>query len=165
MPDGSSKATIVLYDGAGQQMTQALDVLLDVRNNFDAEKSVWVKGPVIQLDLEFHDGPGDNYVVNVWAKGYRGTGDFVKADPMVHAVLKLLMIPVPTKVMFRGWDELKAKYPKAAGLLGLGVNGDAAQDAACIEGSGTHCVLKQVGVDVVGTTNGGRSSAPFTQLD
>lgn len=121
MPDNASaKATIVLYDSTGQQMTQALDVLIDVKNNVDIDRSFWVKGPVIQLDLPFHDGPGDNYIVNAWVKGYRGTGDFVKANPKVHPTFKFLMIPVPTKVLFRGWAELKTKYPKAAELLGLG---------------------------------------------
>ncbi len=122
MPDhASAKATIVLNDSTGQQMTQALDVLIGVKNNQDIDQSFWSKGPVIQLDLPFHDGPGDHYIVNAWAKGYRGTGDFVKANPKVHPTFKFLMIPVPTKVVFPAWAELKAKNPKAAELLGLGL--------------------------------------------
>ncbi len=126
MPDSpSSKATIVLYDGTGQPMTQVLDVLLDVKNNSDIDRSFWVKGPVIQLDLQFHDGPGDDYIVNAWAKGYRATGDFIKANPKVHPTFKFLMIPVPTKVVFPEWAQLKAKHPKAAELLGLGLASEA----------------------------------------
>jgi hypothetical protein len=126
MPDSpSAKATIVLYDGEGQPMTQVLDVLLDVKNNNDVDRSFWVKGPVIQLDLQFHDGPGDNYIVNAWAKGFRSTGDFVKANPKVHPTFKFLMIPVPTKVVFPAWSALKTKNPKAAELLGLDLANEA----------------------------------------
>ena len=118
MPDPQvAPVTIVLYDGSEQPVEQAMDVLLDIRNNMDVQRSVWVKGPVIQLNLQFHDGPGDNYIVNAWVKGYRGTGDFVTADPKVHPTLKFLLIPVPTKLTFRAWADLKAKYPKPAEFL------------------------------------------------
>ncbi len=129
MPDPQvAPVTIVLYDGSEQPVEQAMDVLLDIRNNMDVQRSVWVKGPVIQLNLQFHDGPGDNYVVNAWVKGYRGTGDFVAADPKVHPTLKFLLIPVPTKLTFRAWADLKAKYPKAAEFLGLGLADDVAAE-------------------------------------
>jgi hypothetical protein len=121
-----ARATIVLYDGAEQPVSEEVDVLLEVRNNFGVNQTNWVKGPVIQLNLQFFDGPGDNYTVTVWVKGNRGTGDFVKADPKVHQVLKFMLIPVPTKITFRPWVELKAKYPKAAEYLGLGLVDDAA---------------------------------------
>jgi hypothetical protein len=121
-----ARATIVLYDGAEQPVAEEVDVLLEIRNNYGVNQSNWVKGPVIQLNLQFFDGPGDNYTVNVWVKGTRGTGDFVKADPKIHQVLKFMLIPVPTKITFRPWADLKAKYPKAAEFLGLGLADDAA---------------------------------------
>ena len=121
-----ARATIVLYDGAEQPVTQEQDVLLEVRNNYGINQSTWVKGPVIQLNLQFHDGPGDDYIVNVSVKGYRGTGDFVKADPTVHPTLKLMLIPIPAKLVFRSWTEVKTKYPKAAEFIALGLPDDAA---------------------------------------
>jgi hypothetical protein len=121
-----ARATIVLYDGAEQPVADPVEVLLEVRNNFGVNQSNWVKGPVIQLDLQYFNGPGDDYTVTVWVKGNRGTGDFVKADPKVHQVLKFMLIPLPTKIAFRPWDELKAKYPKPAQFLALGLPDDAA---------------------------------------
>jgi hypothetical protein len=121
-----ARATIVLYDGAEQPVADEVDVLLEVRNNFGVNQTNWVKGPVIQLNLQFFDGPGDNYTVTVWVKGNRGTGDFVKADPKIHQVLKFMLIPVPTRITFRPWIGLKAKYPKVAEYLGLGLADDAA---------------------------------------
>ena len=121
-----ARATIVLYDGTQQPVAEEVDVLLEVRNNFGVNQTNWVKGPVVQLNLQFFDGPGDNYTVTVWVKGNRGTGDFVTADPKIHQVLKFMLIPVPTKITFRPWVELKAKYPKAAEYLGLGLVDDAA---------------------------------------
>jgi hypothetical protein len=121
-----ARATIVLYDGAEQPVAEEVEVLLEIRNNFGVNQSNWVKGPVIQLNLQYFDGPGDDYTVTVWVKGNRGTGDFVKADPKVHQVLRFMLIPVPTKIAFRPWDELKTKYPKPAQFLALGLAGDAA---------------------------------------
>jgi hypothetical protein len=121
-----ARATIVLYDGAEQPVAEEVEVLLEIRNNFGVNQSNWVKGPVIQLNLQYFDGPGDDYTVTVWVKGNRGTGDFVKADPKVHQVLKFMLIPVPAKIAFRPWDELKTKYPKPAQFLALGLAGDAA---------------------------------------
>jgi hypothetical protein len=121
-----ARATIVLYDGAEQPVADVVDVLLEVRNNYGVNQSNWVKGPVIQLDLQYFDGPADNYTVTLWVKGNRGTGDFVKADPKVHPVLKFMLIPVPTTIAFRPWADLKAKYPKVAEFLGLGLADDAA---------------------------------------
>lgn len=121
-----ARATIVLYDGAEQPIAEEMDVLLEIRNNYGVNQSNWVKGPVIQLDLQFFDGPGDNYTVTIWVKGNRGTGDFVKADPKTHQILKFMLVPVPTKLTFRPWAELKAKYPKAAEFVGLGLADDAA---------------------------------------
>jgi hypothetical protein len=114
-----ARATIVLYDGAEQPVAEELDVLLEIRNNYGVNRSNWVKGPVVQLNLQFFDGPGDNYTVTVWVKGYRGTGDFVPANPKIHPILKFMLIPVPTKITFRPWVELKAKHPKVAKYLGL----------------------------------------------
>jgi hypothetical protein len=37
-----------------------------------------------------------------------------------------MLIPVPTKITFRPWADLKAKYPKAAEFLGLRLADDAA---------------------------------------
>jgi hypothetical protein len=121
-----ARATIVLYDGAEQPVAEEMDVLLEVRNNYGVNRSNWVKGPIIQLELQFFDGPGDNYTVTIWVKGNRGTGDFVKAEPKVHQVLKFMLIPVPTKLTFRPWAELKVKYPRAAEFVGLGLADDAA---------------------------------------
>ncbi len=121
-----ARATIVLYDGAEQPIAEELDVLLEIRNSYGVNQSNWVKGPVIQLNLQFFDGPGDNYTVTVWVKGNRGTGDFVKADPKIHPTLKLMLIPVPTKLTFRPWADLKAKYPKAADFIALGLPDDTA---------------------------------------
>lgn len=121
-----ARATIVLYDGAEQPVAEELDVLLEIRNNYGVNQSNWVKGPVIQLNLQVFHGPGDDYTVTVWVKGNRGTGDFVKADPKVHPILKFMLIPVPTKLTFRPWPDLKAKYPKAAEFLNLGLADDAA---------------------------------------
>jgi hypothetical protein len=121
-----ARATIVLYDGAEQPVAEEMDVLLEIRNNNGVNQTNWVKGPVIQLNLQFHNGPGDNYTVSVWVKGYRGTGDFVKADPKIHPILKFMLIPVPTKITFRPWADLEAKYPKAAEFLRLGLPNDAA---------------------------------------
>jgi hypothetical protein len=121
-----ARATIVLYDGAEQPVAEEVDALLEIRNNYGVNQSNWVKGPVIQLNLQFFDGPGDNYTVTVWVKGNRGTGDFVKADPKIHQVLKFMLIPVPTKITFRPWADLKAKYLKVAEFLGLGLADDAA---------------------------------------
>lgn len=121
-----ARATIVLYDGAEQPVAEELDVLLEIRNNYGVNQSNWVKGPVVQLNLQFFDGPGDNYTVTVWVKGYRGTGDFVQANPKIHPILKFMLIPVPTKITFRPWVELKAKYPKVAKYLGLGLSDDGA---------------------------------------
>lgn len=121
-----ARATIVLYDGAEQPVAEEVDVLLEVRNNYGVNQSNWVKGPVIQLNLQFFDGPGDNYTVTIWVKGNRGTGDFVKADPKIHQTLKFMLIPVPTRITFRPWADLNAKYPKVAGFLGLGLPGDPA---------------------------------------
>jgi hypothetical protein len=122
----TARATIVLYDGAEQPVAEELDVLLEIRNNYGVNQTNWVKGPVVQLNLQFFDGPGDDYTVTVWVKGYRGTGDFIKADPKIHKVLKVMLIPVPTQITFRPWAELKAKYAKAAEFLGLGLADDAA---------------------------------------
>jgi hypothetical protein len=122
----TARATIVLYDGAENPVAEEQDVLLEVRNNRGVNQSNWVKGPVIQLNLQFFDGPGDDYTVTVWVKGNRGTGDFIKADPKIHQVLKFMLIPVPTKIAFRPWADLKAKYPKVVQCLGLGVPDDAA---------------------------------------
>jgi hypothetical protein len=121
-------ATIVLYDGAEQPVAEEVDVLLEVRNNYGVNQSNWVKGPVVQLNLQYFDGPGDNYTVNIWVKGNRGTGNFVKADPKIHPILKFMLIPVPTKITFRPWVDLKAKYPKVAQFLGLGLADDAAAE-------------------------------------
>jgi hypothetical protein len=121
-----ARATIVLYDGAERPVAEEVDVLLEVRNNFGVNQANWVKGPVIQLNLQFFDGPGDDYTVTVWAKGNRGTGDFVKADPKIHQVLKFMLIPVPARIAFRPWVGLKEKYPKVAEYLGLGLADDAA---------------------------------------
>src|ERR1700733_584868 len=127
MAEGTiARATIVLYDGAEQPVAEEVDVLLEIRNNYGVNQSNWVKGPVVQLNLQFFDGPGDNYTVTVWVKGNRGTGDFVKADPKIHKVLKFMLIPVPTKIAFRPWAELKAKYSKATEFLSLGLPDDAA---------------------------------------
>lgn len=41
-------------------------------------------------------------------------------------MLKFMLIPVPTKITFRPWVELKAKYPKVTQYLGLGLADDAA---------------------------------------
>ena len=116
-----ARATIVLYDGAEQPLAEEVEVLLEVRNNHGVNRSDWVTGPVILLDLQFNDGPGDSYTVTVWVKGYRGTGDFVQANPKIHQVLKFMLIPLPTKFCFRPWSELKAGYPKVAEFLGLGL--------------------------------------------
>jgi hypothetical protein len=70
-----ARATIVLYDGAEQPVAEEVDVLLEIRNNYGVNQSNWVKGPVIQLNLQFFDGPGDNYTVTIWVKGNRGAGD------------------------------------------------------------------------------------------
>ena len=121
-----ARATIVLYDGAEQPVAEEVDVLLEIRNNYGVNQSNWVKGPVVQLNLQFFDGPGDNYTINVWVKGNRGTGDFVKADPKIHPILKFMLIPVPTKIVFRPWIDLKARYPKAAEFLALGLADDTA---------------------------------------
>ena len=50
-----ARATIVLYDGAEQPVADEVDVLLEVRNNFGVNQTNWVKGPVIQLNLQFFD--------------------------------------------------------------------------------------------------------------
>ena len=120
-----ARATIVLYDGAEQPISEELDVLLEVRNNHGIKQTNWVKGPVIQLNLQFFDGPGDDYVVNVWVKGHRGTGDFVRANPKVHTVLKFMLISIPTQLKFRPWVDLKAKYPRIAEFIGLGLPDEA----------------------------------------
>jgi len=121
-----ARATIVLYDGAEQPVAEEMDVLLEVRNNSGINQTTWVKGPVIQLNLQFFDGPGDNYIVTIWVKGNRGTGDFVKANPRIHPILKFMLIPVPTKLSFRPWDELKAKYSMVAEFLRLDLPDEAA---------------------------------------
>jgi hypothetical protein len=67
-----ARAMIVLYDDAEQPVAGEVDVFLEVRNGFGVNQTNWVKGPVVQLNLQFFDGPGDNYTVTVWVKGNRG---------------------------------------------------------------------------------------------
>lgn len=123
-----ARTTIVLYDGAEQPIADECDVLLEVRNNYGVSQSNWVKGPVFQLNLQFFDGPQDYYTVNVWVKGNRGTGDFVKADPKVHRTLKFMLIPTPAILAFRPWTDIKAKYPKVAQFLSLRLADDASAE-------------------------------------
>lgn len=119
--------TIVLYGGMEQPLEESFDVLIGVRNNNEIKKSFWTKGPIVELNLAFHDGPGDDYTITSWAKGYLGTGDFVTVDPKFHKTLKLMMIPVGAKLVFCSWDKLKAQYPKASQFLGLGEDDTAAK--------------------------------------
>jgi hypothetical protein len=51
-----ARATIVLYDGAEQPVAEEFDVLLEIRNNYGVNQSTWVKGPVVQLNLQFFNG-------------------------------------------------------------------------------------------------------------
>lgn len=76
-----ARATIVLYDGAEQPISEEMEVLLEIRNGRGIDRTNWVKGPVIVLDLQFFNGPGDDYTVTAWVKGHRTTGDFIKANP------------------------------------------------------------------------------------
>ena len=69
-----ARVTIVLYDGAEQPVAEEMDVLLEVRNSFGVNQTNWVKGPVVQLNLQFFDGPGDNYTVTVGSRGTAGRG-------------------------------------------------------------------------------------------
>jgi len=123
-----ARATIVLYDGAEQPIADEMDVLLEIRNTQGINQTNWVKGPVIPLTLQFYNGPGDDYVVTVWVKGHRTTGDFIKANPKVHLVRKFMLISVPTRLIFRPWLDLKAKYPKITEFIGLGSADDGAAE-------------------------------------
>ena len=61
-----ARATIVLYDGAEQPVAAEMDVLLEFRNSYGVNQSNWVKGPVIQLTLQYFNGPGDDYTFTLW---------------------------------------------------------------------------------------------------
>jgi hypothetical protein len=160
-----ARATIVLYDGAEQPVAEEVEVLLEIRNNFGVNQSNWVKGPVIQLNLQYFDGPGDDYTVTVWVKGNRGTGDFVKADPKVHQVLKFMLIPVPTKIAFRPWDDLKTKYPKPAQFLALGLADDAAAQQRYADLQATKAASLACFMNLITAMDGVRIGGGKTPLD
>lgn len=128
-----ARATIVLYDGAEQPISEEMEVLLEIRNGRGIDRTNWVKGPVIVLDLQLFNGPGDDYTVTAWVKGHRTTGDFIKANPKVHVVRKLMLIPVPTRLEFRPWADLKAKYPRIAEFVGLGSADDPTAEKQYLE--------------------------------
>jgi hypothetical protein len=122
-----ARATIVLYDGAEKPVADEVDVLLDITNApYGITTSTWVKGPAIPLTLQYFDGPGDNYRITAWVKGNRTTGAFVTANPKIHIILKLMLIPAPTVLTFRPWLDLTTSYPKVAQFLRLGLADDAA---------------------------------------
>lgn len=115
--------TLAFYDGSGQEMNAEFDVLVGIKNGIDIDQSRWLKGPVISLNLEFHNGPGDRYTITVWTKGYRGTGDFVRADPAKHHIIKMLLIPSDEKLAFCSWTTLISKHPAASKFLGISPDG------------------------------------------
>ena len=123
----SAPLTVVLFDAPDHQMTEERQLLLRVRNNADVNQSSWTKGPVINVKLPFHDGPGDNYTVLVSVAGFRDAGDFVSADPKLHRIMKLLVIPSDEKLSFSAWALLKQNHPDIARFLGLGTDAAGAQ--------------------------------------
>lgn len=125
--EASAPLTIALFDTPEHQMTQGVELLLRIRNNSDVDASLSTKGPVIQTSLPFHDGPFDNYTVMVSAPGFRDTGDFVTADPKVHRILKLLMVPKDQRLSFAAWTDLGQSHPEICRFLGFGCDDAGAQ--------------------------------------
>ncbi len=111
--------TVVLYAEADIPLSTDVEMLVRVSNHRDVENSRWFLGTTASLDIQFHDGPGDDYIVTVSVKDFRTVGGFVSADPKVHKFLRLLLVPDHAKLVFPGWDVFTAKFPRTAGLLAL----------------------------------------------
>ena len=119
--------TITLALSAETPFTETKDMLVRVMNDHDVSFSKWAITPALNVTVPFHNGPGDDYRVVVHVKGYKDAGAFFTADPKVHKILTMLMIPDHPQLTFPTWAELQEKFPTTAKLVAGGVGEAEAQ--------------------------------------
>ncbi len=88
-----AQVMVTLALDAETPFTETLDMLVRVMNDREVSQSFWAKTPTVNVAIPFHDGPGDDYRIVVFVKGYRQAGTFVHADAAVHKTVTMLMVP------------------------------------------------------------------------
>lgn len=137
----TAPVTLTLYSNAQTPFTQTLDMLVRIANDKDVARAFWSKTPILEVNLPFHDGPGDAYRIIVHVNGYENAGAFVHADPKVHRSLPMLMIPKPAKVNFPAWADLKVSHPATASLIAADVTDAEAEARYTALGTGNPLAL------------------------
>ena len=127
MPDElpAAPVTLALYLDARTPFPDARDMNVTIGNNAGLSRNFWGKTPNMQITLPFHDGPGDDYRIVVQVDGYRDGGGFVQANPHVHPMVSLLMIPSHPKFSFPEWADLQTSQPATAALIAANSQADA----------------------------------------
>jgi hypothetical protein len=128
MPDElpTASVTVTLSLNAETEFTEILDMVVRITNDTDVIKTFWSKTPAVNIQLPFHNSPQDDYRVIVHVKGYETAGAFVHADPTIHHMVNMLMIPSHATFGFPSWADLVAEHPETARLIAAGVSENAA---------------------------------------
>jgi hypothetical protein len=119
-------AMLSISDGDGRPF--AGPVLLHIHNGQDVNSpGIDRTGPYVRINVQFHDGPGDFYAVNVSSPGYKDGGCFFKANPKILAQPKVLLLRTNPTAQFATWGEFKTAHPDTADFLAVGEGDHAAQ--------------------------------------
>lgn len=98
-----------------------------VMNDADVNSSFTHPAPTVTMNMQCHDGPGDQYRIVVNVAGYVNGGAFVHVKKNTPQTLDILMIPNHAKFAFPPWAELKDRFAATAKLIAGGVDDKTAE--------------------------------------
>jgi hypothetical protein len=125
---GTGFVTVNLFDGTRRPMPQGTQVLVTVHDG--AQNQLFrdfVPGPVVKLELPFHNNFSDAYSIVAFVDGHEQAGfQPVKIGPNAPVQLDLMLLPKNGAFHFAGarWTDVEAKKPLLARVFAASAPGN-----------------------------------------